>query len=172
MLTFFVPWPSPSSSLRQRSVPVTFDRRCLCVPWWRHSIVIFTLDFIDVNARTTRVLAFTAPTQLTLPRLMIIQSMTRWVEVESHYFDTVISINPSLLPVLLGLVKEIALYITVLRCGLKAIYWSGCFDLTWSWSHDTHLFHCCTFSSLEHDYTMVKWDVVGRHSSILSFLLI
>ena len=51
------------------------------------------------------------------------------------------------LPVLLELVKEIALYITVWRCGLKAIYWSGCFDLTWSWSHDTHSFHCCTFSS-------------------------
>jgi hypothetical protein len=35
------------------------------------------------------------------------------------------------------------------------------------------LFHCCTIITFEHDYTMVKWPVVvGRHSRILSFLLI
>ena len=109
------------------------------------------------------------------PRLMIIQSMTRWVEVESSYFDTVISNEPPFPPVLFGLVKEIALYITVWRCGLKGIYWSCCV-LFWpdlilvTWHSFVSLL--LTFSSLEHDFTIVKWPVVGRHSSILSFLLI
>ena len=46
-------------------------------------------------------------------RLMNIQWMTRWVEVESSYFDTVISITTPPPSLFLDLVKEIAPFITV-----------------------------------------------------------
>ena len=143
MLTFFVPWPSRHRRFCQRSVPVIFDRRVLCVPWWRDSIVIFTLDFND-ECKDNPCPCIYCPYKTNTPRLMIIQSMTRWVwSWVLLFWHCYFKWTTLPLPVLLGLVKEIALYITVCRCGLKAICWSGSFDMTWSWSHDTHSFHCC-----------------------------
>ncbi len=75
----------------------------------------------------------------------------------------------------LGQVKEIALFATVWRCWLKAIDWSGCSDLVMfiGLGHIyTHLFHCCTIITFEHDFAIVKWPLEGRHSFIEnSFIL-
>ena len=145
MLTFFVPWPSPSSSFLSTFCARDFRSPCPLRPMVTGQHRYLHSRFQRCKCKDNPCPCIYCPYTTNTPRLMIIQSMTlmmswSWVLLFWHCYFKWTTLP---LPVLLGLVKEIALYITVCRCGLKAICWSGSFDMTWSWSHDTHSFHCC-----------------------------